>query len=160
MILKLSDAAAPWWIEIWCDSSCFGVGYASAPFTAWRFDGTIAIAVPLDLIPALLSAIEELLAHPGLNAVNPVPGQSWSVRREGDEGILTGPGSVHMIDAGNAECGLARIIEVAHGHLPHLRRAVADLVLLGAGTFENPAIARRRGDRARTSQDRSRGYPP
>ena len=159
MILKLSDAAAPWWIEIGCDSSCFNVGYASPPFTARRFDGTVAITVRLDLIPALLSAIEELLAHPALNAVNSAPGQSWSARREGDEGILTGPGNVHMINAGNAECGFARTIEVADGHLPHLRRAVADLVLLGAGTSENPTIARRRGNRARISHDRSRGYP-
>ena len=90
MIPDLSDAAAPWWIEVRRESSCLGVGYTTAPFVARRFDGTVAITVRLDLIPALLSAIEELLAHPVVAAVDTVAGQSWSARREGDEGLLKG----------------------------------------------------------------------
>jgi hypothetical protein len=160
MIPDLSDAAAPWWIEVRRESSRLGVGYKTAPFVARRFNGTVAITVRLDLIPALLSAIEELMAHPAVAAVDADAGQSWSARREGDEALLTGPGHVHLINAGDAEGGLARTLEVAHAHLAHLHRAVANLVLLDAGGRGTPPGGRRPKDHGQSNRFRLRDYPP
>jgi hypothetical protein len=133
MVLELSDAAAPWRVEVQRESSCLTLGCATAPFAARRHDGTVAITIRLDLVPALSTAIEQLSAHEALAAVDAGAAERWSARREGVEVVLTGPGQVYMVDSSNAEGGLARTIEIEHGHLADLRRALADVVLPPAG---------------------------
>jgi hypothetical protein len=99
---------------------------------ARRHGGTVAITIRLDLVPALSTAIEQVSAHEVLAAVDAVAAGAWSARREGDEVVLTGPGQVHMVDPSNAEGGLARTIEIEHGHLADLRRALTDVMLFPA----------------------------
>jgi hypothetical protein len=124
MVQGPSDTAAPWQVEVRREWSCFTLGCATAPFVARRHGGMVAITVRLDLIPALSAAIEQLSAHESLAAVDAAAGGSWSVRREGDEIVLTGPGQVHMVDSSNAEGGLARTLEIENRHLADLRRAL------------------------------------
>lgn len=74
--------------------------------------------------------------------MTPVAGESWSARRKGDEVVLTGAGHVYMVDSGDAEGGLARTIEVDHGHLADLGGAIADVVFPNAGISGIPPTAR------------------
>jgi hypothetical protein len=127
MVLGPPAAAAPWRVEVQWEWSCFTLGCETAPFVARRHGSTVAITIRLDLVPALSTAIEQLSEHAALAAVDAVAAGVWSARREGDEVVLTGPGQV-QIDSSNAECGLARTIEIEHGHLADLRRALTDVM--------------------------------
>jgi hypothetical protein len=128
MVLRPSDTAAPWRVEVQRERSCFILGCATAPFVARRQGGTVAITIRLDLAPALAAAIEHLPAHEVIAAVDAVAAGAWSARREGDEVVLTGPGQVHMVDSSKAEGGLARTIVIENGHLADLRRALTDVI--------------------------------
>jgi hypothetical protein len=128
IVLGPSDTAAPWRVEVQRECSCFTLGCTAPPFVARRHGGTVAITIRLDLVPALSSAIEQLLAHEVLAAVDAVAAGAWSARQDGDEVVLTGPGQVHMVDSSNAEGGLARTIEIEHEHLADLRRALTGVI--------------------------------
>jgi hypothetical protein len=123
MVVGPSDTAAPWRVEVDQGWSRFTLGCATAPFVARRrHGGTVAITIRSDLVPALSAAIDEPTAV-GANRAG-----SWSARQEGDEVVLTGPGQVRMVDSSDAECGLARTIEIEHRHLADLRRVLTDVI--------------------------------
>ncbi|GAA1180716.1 hypothetical protein [Pseudonocardia alaniniphila] len=128
LVLRPSAATAPWRVEVHPEWSCLTLGCEAAPFVARRHGGTVAITIRLDLAPALSTAIEELSERAALATVGDVAAAAWSARQEGNEIVLTGPGRAYMVDASNAECGLARTIEIEHGHLADLRRALTGVI--------------------------------
>jgi len=145
-ILRPPAAAGPWGLEISGDHSAIHLPHDHEPLTATRGEGRISVDIPLALIPALVVALDVLLAQFDVIVTEP-HADAWQVEGAGEHVTVRGPGHLYLIGQGGnlaATTGRTRMIEVEHIHLATLREALAEVVAMSTPTRLQRKLAEKR----------------